>query len=106
MVDSQEWFPGYRQRPRLFDPGKTRAPAHGVTECTAQCFNPLIPTLGRGFGRCDPQYVLYGRNLPDSTTFTRSPFGSAWRSMSMLKSIALMMPSPNSSWISSLMVVP
>jgi type III restriction enzyme len=52
------------------------------------------------------QYSLYGKNLPDSTTFTRSPLGSGWRTMSMEKSMALMMPSPNSSWISSLMVVP
>ncbi len=52
------------------------------------------------------QKVLYGRNLPLSTTLTRSPFGSDSRRMSMEKSIALMIPSPNSSWISSLMVVP
>ncbi|MFM2074192.1 MAG: hypothetical protein RJB34_497 [Pseudomonadota bacterium] len=70
--------------------------------------------IGRGLpltlqGRANPppdQYCLYGKNLPDSTTFTRSPLGSGWRTMSMLKSMALMMPSPNSSWISSLMVVP
>src|ERR1700674_2980856 len=40
------------------------------------------------------------------TTFTRSPFGSGSRWMSMVKSIALMMPSPNSSWINALSVVP
>ena len=48
----------------------------------------------------------YGGNLPDSTTFTRPPSGSACCWMFILESTALMMPSPNSSWISSLMVVP
>ena len=38
--------------------------------------------------------------------FTRSPFWSGWRSMVMSKSMADMMPSPNSSWISSFQVVP
>src|SRR6185436_15345438 len=46
--------------------------------------------------------VLYGRNLPESSTRTRSPFSFASRAMSIEKSMALMMPSPNSSWISSL----
>jgi hypothetical protein len=49
---------------------------------------------------------VYGRHFPLSTTFTRSPFGSGSRVMSIEKSIALMMPSPNSSWINSLIVVP
>ena len=39
-------------------------------------------------------------------SFTRSPFWSGCRSSPMSKSIALMMPSPNSSWISSFQVVP
>ena len=37
---------------------------------------------------------------------TRSPLGSGSRCRSILKSMALMIPSPNSSWISSLKVVP
>jgi len=52
------------------------------------------------------QYILYGRNLPFSTIFTRSPFGSSTREISIEKSIALMMPSPNSSWIRDLIVMP
>lgn len=56
--------------------------------------------------RRSAQYVLYDRNLPDMAIFTRSPFWSGWRSMVMSKSMADMMPSPNSSWISSFQVVP
>ena len=56
--------------------------------------------------RSDSQYSLYGRNLPLRVSLTRSPFGSGWRSIAMSKSMALMMPSPNSSWISSFQVVP
>ena len=52
------------------------------------------------------QYDLYGRNLPDMLMLTRSPAAFGSRFMSMRKSIALMMPSPNSSWMSSLKVVP
>ena len=37
---------------------------------------------------------------------TRSPFGSAWRSIAMSKSIADMMPSPNSSSISAFQAGP
>ena len=44
---------------------------------------------------------LYGRNLPDIVIFTRSPLGSASFSTSIVKSMALMMPSPNISWITS-----
>ena len=46
--------------------------------------------------------ALYGRNLPFMVMTTRSPAGFASRSTSSVKSIALMMPSPNSSWIRSL----
>lgn len=56
--------------------------------------------------RAANQYVLYGRNFPLITMLTRSPFGSGSRCRSILKSIALMMPSPNSSWMSALNVVP
>ena len=52
------------------------------------------------------QAFLYLRNLPVITIFTRSPFGSGSRDRSRSKSIALMMPSPNSSWISAFKVVP
>ena len=48
----------------------------------------------------------YGRNLPSRVTTTRSPAGSGTRWTSKRKLIALMMPSPNSSWISSLIVGP
>lgn len=81
-----------------------------------------IPPRGRSAGKRHPRMrfdipsppprpkdsyqVLYGRNLPDSTTRTRSPFGSGSRWMSIEKSMALMIPSPNSSWISSLIVDP
>src|SRR5262249_16008592 len=52
------------------------------------------------------QYSLYGRNLPDILTLTLSPFGSGLRSIVISKSMALIMPSPNSSWINSFHVVP
>ena len=76
--------------------------------CRVKGLEPAFGRMRRGTGTParGHQYVLYGKNLPDNTTFTRSPLGSGVRTMSMLKSIALMMPSPNSSWISSLMVVP
>ena len=49
---------------------------------------------------------LYGRNLPDMVILTRSPFGSSSFSTSMVKSMALMMPSPNVSWMTSLSGMP
>ncbi len=52
------------------------------------------------------QYLRYGRNLPLKVTLTRSPLGSGTRSTLNSKSIALMIPSPNSSSISALSVVP
>ena len=52
------------------------------------------------------QYLRYGKNLPCIVTFTRSPLGSGRRSRLISKSIALMIPSPNSSWISSFQVLP
>jgi hypothetical protein len=39
-------------------------------------------------------------------TTTRAPLGSSSRLMSKVKSIALMMPSPNCSWITSYIVAP
>ena len=45
---------------------------------------------------------LYAKNLPDMVIFTRSPLGSASFSTSIVKSIALMIPSPNISWMTSL----
>jgi hypothetical protein len=44
--------------------------------------------------------------MPDMEIFTRSPFGFGSRSNSMLKSIADMMPSPNSSSISAFQTGP
>src|SRR5690606_36189070 len=64
------------------------------------------PLAGRPNRPGRTQYDLYGRYLPLSTILTQSPFGSASRWMSIEKSIALMMPSPNSSWISSFIVEP
>jgi rubredoxin-NAD+ reductase len=46
------------------------------------------------------------RTCPTAPHSRGRPWGRAGATMSMLKSMALMMPSPNSSWISSLMVVP
>ena len=41
-------------------------------------------------------HLLYGRNLPDIVTFTRSPCsGSSSRSTFIVKSMALIIPSPN-----------
>jgi hypothetical protein len=89
-------LPGHQGRLRLpaHDDGDGRVPGPGQGRRPGLSGAGLI------------QYCLYGRNLPDSTTLTRSPFGSGCRTMSMLKSMALMIPSPNSSWISSLIVVP
>ena len=49
---------------------------------------------------------MCGRNWPDITMFTRSPFGFASSVRSLPKSIALKMASPNSSRISALNLVP
>jgi hypothetical protein len=47
-----------------------------------------------------------GRNAPFKGTFTRGPCSVSSRSTDKLKLTALMIPSPNSSWMSALMVVP
>ena len=65
----------------------------------AACAVPLGVLLAR-------YQRLYGRNLPHIVTLTRSPLGSSTFAMSIVKSIALMIPSPNFSWINSLIVVP
>ena len=65
-----------------------------------------VPHLAEAAGTAGRQYRLYARNFPLMPIFTRSPFWSGWRSRVMSKSIALMIPSPNSSWISSFQVVP
>ena len=49
---------------------------------------------------------LVRQELAAEGQFDRSPLRSGWRSIAMSKSMALMMPSPNSSWISSFQVVP
>ena len=65
--------------------------------------NPLTPITGvTRFVHQD----LQGRNFLLRVTTTRSPFGSSCVSMSRVKSVALMMPSPNFSWMISLMVSP
>jgi hypothetical protein len=56
--------------------------------------------------RLSPYHHWYGRNFPSRTTTTRSPAGSGSRRTSRRKLIALMIPSPNSSWMSSLIVGP
>lgn len=50
--------------------------------------------------------ALYGKNFPFMVITTRSPLGFSSFSTSMVKSMALMMPSPNFSWISCLRVSP
>ncbi len=56
---------------------------------------------------CRPTECFWDfRNLPVMTILTRSPFGSGWRVTSRSKSIALMVPSPNSSSIKAFTVVP
>jgi cytochrome c biogenesis protein CcdA len=54
-------------------------------------------SLARSPARVGRQPFLYLRNFPVITIFTRSPLGSGWRDNSRSKSIALMIPSPNSS---------
>src|SRR5204862_2139581 len=49
---------------------------------------------------------LYGRNLPFSVICTRGPSALSSRPTARLKLIALMMPSPKSSWISALIAGP
>jgi Domain of unknown function (DUF1707) len=56
--------------------------------------------------RLSPSHHWYGKNFPSRTTTTRSPAGSGSRRTSRRKLIALMIPSPNSSWMSSLIVGP
>jgi hypothetical protein len=73
------------------------------------CKEPLPPTDGEHVlkyflvdrPRKTSSTYLYGRNLPDMVILTRSPFGFGSRSICMSKSIADMMPSPNSSSISA-----
>ena len=50
--------------------------------------------------------IAVGQELARMVILTRSPFGLGRRSISRSKSMADMMPSPNSSWISSFQVVP
>ncbi len=69
---------------------------HPLGTATVSPGNPPFPV----------QYVLYGRNFPLMEILTRSPAGSSSRVICILKSIALMIPSPNSSEMSSLKVVP
>src|SRR5579883_448528 len=62
-----------------------------------------------GLGRVNLEmryHLRYGRNFPLYVTTTRSPLGSSFFWMSSSKSMALMMPSPNISWMIALMVVP
>jgi hypothetical protein len=56
--------------------------------------------------RLSPSHHWYAKNFPSRTTTTRSPAGSGSRRTSRRKLIALMIPSPNSSWMSSLIVGP
>ena len=51
-------------------------------------------------------HFLYGKNLPSIVITIRSPFGSSFFSISIVKSIALIMPSPHFSCITCLNVVP
>ena len=56
--------------------------------------------------RTPAYHFLYGKNLPFIVTITRSPLGSSFFCTSSSKSMALMMPSPNISWMIALSVVP
>ena len=56
-----------------------------------------VRSRGRPVTRRTSQYCRYFRNFPLIVMWTRSPAGSGSRSTDMLKSMALMMPSPNSS---------
>ncbi len=52
----------------------------------------------------DFQSQEYGRNLPSSVILTRGPSSLSTLSISRLKVMALMIPSPNSSFVRALMV--
>ncbi len=84
-----------------FVTGDTACPACGTA---APLVNGACTDCGLAAGIA--HHFRYARNLPCMVTFTRSPFGSGSFSTSISKSIALMMPSPNFSWISSFSVVP
>ena len=56
--------------------------------------------------RPDARLTTVGRYLPSIVILIRSPSGCSTRSIPRLKLIALMIPSPNSSWISALIVGP
>lgn len=60
--------------------------------------------LGRGAPHGHSHW--YWRYFPSRVMTTRSPAGSGTRLTSRRKLMALMMPSPHCSWISSLMVGP
>lgn len=59
---------------------------------------------GSTLARADGQHLqnrLYGRNFPFMVTTTRSPLGFSSFSTSSVKSMALIIPSPHFSWITS-----
>src|SRR5260221_13235110 len=87
------WFSPIRGRPNLRD---------NTNWLSAIGYRLFHSSLRREW----PHHRLYGRNLPHMVTWTRSPFGSSTLLISIVKSIALMIPSPNCSWISSLIVSP
>jgi hypothetical protein len=68
----------------------------------------VLPLLARNIAQLPAadHHFLYPRNFPFIVILTLSPFGSATRSISIVKSMALMIPGPNFSSINSLIVVP
>src|SRR5207244_3179598 len=80
----------------------------GVSPAPEQAGETPAPQTDRlpGARSMSRHHFLYGKNFPSSVTLTRSPFGSGVFSMFIVKSIALMMPSPKVSWINAFNVVP
>lgn len=97
---------------RDYHPSKGRGDTNGWLDCWV-CGGAFSRAEGGGsFGLNGGRslrgghHTRYGRNFPFIVRTARSPFGSATRATSSSKSIALTMPSPNSSATSSRMVAP
>ena len=93
--------PGGAARPAA-RPARRRGPPGGAARPAAR---PARRRGARGAAGAAPHH-WYGRYLPSIVILIRAPSGCSTRSMPRLKLIALMIPSPNSSWMSALIVGP
>ena len=101
---------GSQNRPDNWDP--LRQWREGTGEQHPECHTSAQPSTVRrrlrttsailSGGQSARHSHWYGRNFPSRVMRTLSPAGSGTRSTAARKLIPLMIPSPNSSWISAL----